>query len=193
MKFLGTLFLFVGYSLVYAAVARGGVFATDPWNGLFFDAYTDPNLPGGNTRSSSSGSSGGSSTGIGSGSGTGTGSNPVINRGSIKQSGGINVSRTSNLGGRNRGKTPGISLPQTGQGVGSGLQGTGTSTGGSRYNANFNQGFQDGYRGRDLAKPTDTAYITGYNAGWKITHPFSGLISPGGASAPNRGTFGFTA
>lgn len=33
--------LFLGYSLVYAAVAAGGKFATDPWNGLFSDAYVD--------------------------------------------------------------------------------------------------------------------------------------------------------
>lgn len=41
MKVLGPLFLFGGYVLVYAATAKGGVFATDPWNGIFADAYVD--------------------------------------------------------------------------------------------------------------------------------------------------------
>lgn len=41
MAFLGTLFVFGGYILVYASVARGGKFATDPWAGLYADAYED--------------------------------------------------------------------------------------------------------------------------------------------------------
>lgn len=40
MKFLGILFVFFGYVLVYAAVAAGGKFATEPWAALFADAYT---------------------------------------------------------------------------------------------------------------------------------------------------------
>lgn len=39
MKFLGGIFLLAGYMLVYAAAAKGGQFATDPWTGLFADAY----------------------------------------------------------------------------------------------------------------------------------------------------------
>ena len=39
MRFLGVYLLLGGYVLVYAAVAGGGKFATDPWAGLFTDAY----------------------------------------------------------------------------------------------------------------------------------------------------------
>lgn len=41
MKFLGILFVFFGYVFVYASVAAGGRFATEPWAALFADAYTD--------------------------------------------------------------------------------------------------------------------------------------------------------
>lgn len=34
--------MFLGYMLVYAAVADGGKFATDPWSSLWADAYTTP-------------------------------------------------------------------------------------------------------------------------------------------------------
>jgi hypothetical protein len=40
MQFVGVLLVFGGYMLVYAAVARGGRFATEPWAGLYADAYT---------------------------------------------------------------------------------------------------------------------------------------------------------
>lgn len=40
MKALAILLVFGGYSLVYAAVANQGKFATEPWAGLFADAYT---------------------------------------------------------------------------------------------------------------------------------------------------------
>lgn len=40
MKFLSTLLLLGGYLLIYAAVAKGGRFAAQPWEGLFHDAYT---------------------------------------------------------------------------------------------------------------------------------------------------------
>lgn len=40
MKFVGIALVFGGYILVYAATARGGRFATEPWAGLFADAYT---------------------------------------------------------------------------------------------------------------------------------------------------------
>lgn len=43
MKFIGILFVFFGYVLVYASAAAGGKFATEPWAGLFADAYTDAN------------------------------------------------------------------------------------------------------------------------------------------------------
>lgn len=39
MKFLSILLLLGGYILVYASIARGGRFATEPWQGLFEDAY----------------------------------------------------------------------------------------------------------------------------------------------------------
>lgn len=42
MKFLGTLFLFAGYTLIYSAVANGGRFASDPWNSVLSDAYSQP-------------------------------------------------------------------------------------------------------------------------------------------------------
>jgi hypothetical protein len=43
VQFVGVLLVFGGYTLVYAAVARGGRFATEPWAGLFADAY-DPSF-----------------------------------------------------------------------------------------------------------------------------------------------------
>lgn len=45
MKFLSTLLWFGGYLLVYAAVANGGRFAAEPWEGLFNDAYTGERTP----------------------------------------------------------------------------------------------------------------------------------------------------
>ena len=45
MRFLSTLLMFGGYMLVYAAVAAGGKFATEPWAGLFADAYTESTDP----------------------------------------------------------------------------------------------------------------------------------------------------
>lgn len=45
MKFLGILFVFFGYMLVYASAAAGGKFATEPWAGLFADAYTGAPAP----------------------------------------------------------------------------------------------------------------------------------------------------
>lgn len=45
MRFLGTLVMFVGYTLIYAAVANRGKFATEPWLGLMGDAYL-PSAPG---------------------------------------------------------------------------------------------------------------------------------------------------
>lgn len=44
MRLVSTLLVFAGYTFVYASVAAGGRFATEPWAGLFADAYTpDPN------------------------------------------------------------------------------------------------------------------------------------------------------
>lgn len=40
MQAVGVILLFGGYLLVYAAVAAGGRFATEPWAGLYADAYT---------------------------------------------------------------------------------------------------------------------------------------------------------
>lgn len=45
MKFLSTLLLLGGYLLVYAAIAKSGRFATEPWEGLFQDAYDVPAAP----------------------------------------------------------------------------------------------------------------------------------------------------
>lgn len=39
MKFLSILLLLGGYMLVYGSVAKSGRFATEPWEGLFHDAY----------------------------------------------------------------------------------------------------------------------------------------------------------
>ncbi len=39
MKFLSILLFFGGYTFVYAAVANRGLLATEPWLGLFTDAY----------------------------------------------------------------------------------------------------------------------------------------------------------
>jgi len=46
VRFLSTLLLFFGYALVYAAVADGGKFATDPRLVLFADAYTGKTVVG---------------------------------------------------------------------------------------------------------------------------------------------------
>lgn len=40
MKSLAILLIFGGYMLIYAAVANQGKFATEPWAGIFADAYT---------------------------------------------------------------------------------------------------------------------------------------------------------
>lgn len=40
MRFFGTVALLLGYTLVYAAVANHGAFATNPWAALVADAYT---------------------------------------------------------------------------------------------------------------------------------------------------------
>lgn len=46
MKFLGILLVFAGYVFVYASVAAGGKFATEPWASLFADAYTGTQTTG---------------------------------------------------------------------------------------------------------------------------------------------------
>lgn len=46
MKFLATILVFGGYALVYASVAAGGKFATEPWLGLVQDAYVGNLYPG---------------------------------------------------------------------------------------------------------------------------------------------------
>jgi len=50
VEFLGIILVFGGYMLIYASVAHGGQFATEPWAGLYADAYT------GDTSQSSVGS-----------------------------------------------------------------------------------------------------------------------------------------
>lgn len=42
MRILSIGLIFSGYTLIYASTARGGKFATDPWLGLFMDAYDTP-------------------------------------------------------------------------------------------------------------------------------------------------------
>jgi hypothetical protein len=39
MLTVGNLLILAGYTLVYAAVANGGVLYRDPWVGLFREAY----------------------------------------------------------------------------------------------------------------------------------------------------------
>lgn len=39
MRLLATLLILGGYTLVYAAVAKSGKFALEPWSGLLSDAY----------------------------------------------------------------------------------------------------------------------------------------------------------
>jgi hypothetical protein len=41
VKALSGVFMLGGYMLVYAAVAKQGRFAAEPWAGLLADAYTD--------------------------------------------------------------------------------------------------------------------------------------------------------
>ena len=49
MKFLSTILVLAGYTLVYAAVANHGRFYANPWMGIFRDAYgasdTTPTTP----------------------------------------------------------------------------------------------------------------------------------------------------
>jgi hypothetical protein len=40
VRFPTAILLFAGYTLLYASVAAGGKMATEPWSGLFADAYT---------------------------------------------------------------------------------------------------------------------------------------------------------
>jgi hypothetical protein len=40
VKALAIILIFGGYTLIYAATANRGRFATDPWTSLFADAYT---------------------------------------------------------------------------------------------------------------------------------------------------------
>lgn len=44
MGFLSIAVSFIGYVLVYGSVANHGRFATEPWSGLFADAYTGETL-----------------------------------------------------------------------------------------------------------------------------------------------------
>lgn len=67
MKFLGILFVFFGYVFVYASVAAGGRFATEPWAALFADAYTDAagSIPAGNAIGQAGQEIGGAITNVG--------------------------------------------------------------------------------------------------------------------------------
>ena len=111
-RLLGPILLFFGYVLVYAGIAHGGVFATDPWNGIFADAYTDINLTGpgpGATSTSTTPASSGSNSGAGASAGSSGGvqrhtvtgpttprKRPVNNR---PGAGGIGGASNSNFGG----------------------------------------------------------------------------------------------
>ena len=68
MKFVTTLLLYAGYTLIYGAVANHGQFAWKPWMGLFADAYTGDSSGGGNGNSGT-GNGGGGNSGGGSGGG----------------------------------------------------------------------------------------------------------------------------
>jgi hypothetical protein len=61
MKFVAIIMTFIGYVLVYAGVANGGKFATQPWMGIIDDAYSQ-----GASQSGSSGSGGSASSSSGS-------------------------------------------------------------------------------------------------------------------------------
>jgi hypothetical protein len=53
MNFLALVLGFVGYTLVYAATANHGRFATAPWTGVLVDAYNpggDPNYGSGSAQ-----------------------------------------------------------------------------------------------------------------------------------------------
>ena len=41
MRSLGMLLLLAGYTFIYAAVAKGGKYATEPWMGFVKDAYSE--------------------------------------------------------------------------------------------------------------------------------------------------------
>lgn len=58
MKFLANILIFAGYTLIYAAVARQGELATDPWGALLFDVYETPEaqIPGSPTQGQKKGS-----------------------------------------------------------------------------------------------------------------------------------------
>jgi hypothetical protein len=58
MKSLAMILTFAGYTLIYAAVANQGIFATEPWNGLFADAYTGPQSTGAQVQAGAAGTSG---------------------------------------------------------------------------------------------------------------------------------------
>lgn len=57
MKFVAIIMTFIGYVLVYAGVANGGKFATQPWMGIIDDAYSQ-----GSSAGASAGGSGGSAS-----------------------------------------------------------------------------------------------------------------------------------
>ncbi len=57
MRFIGTLMLLAGYTLVYAAVANSGEFAENPLDGLILDAYNLPDTGSGAPSPASSGTS----------------------------------------------------------------------------------------------------------------------------------------
>lgn len=61
MKFVAIIMTLIGYVLVYAGVANGGKFATQPWMSIIDDAYSQ-----GSSASSSSGSGGSASSNAGS-------------------------------------------------------------------------------------------------------------------------------
>lgn len=65
MKALSAILIFGGYMLIYAATANQGKFATEPWAGLFADAY-EPFSGGLSTAVGNAGNEiGGAITGVG--------------------------------------------------------------------------------------------------------------------------------
>lgn len=54
---LGNLLMLAGYTLIYAATANGGAFASNPWQGLWSDAYQQDSGAGAGSSSSGGGGS----------------------------------------------------------------------------------------------------------------------------------------
>jgi hypothetical protein len=65
MKLVSTLLMFIGYTLIYSAVAEGGLYAVDPWYSLIGDAYTGGSAANTSNAQGGSGGSSASNTALG--------------------------------------------------------------------------------------------------------------------------------